>query len=99
VTCLVSQREQRTITLRGSCRSHASRVKIAAMTLPKFNLRDLFWIVVVVAMGGGWWREHSGRMAEREAARRPLRNGGDYSRPDRTLDAYNERAEQERMKQ
>jgi hypothetical protein len=69
------------------------------MALPKPTLRDLFWLVVVVATGVGWWQEHSARMAEREAARRPLRNGGDYSRPDRTLDAYNERAEQERMKQ
>lgn len=25
------------------------------MTLPKLNLRDLFWLVVVVAMGWGWW--------------------------------------------
>jgi hypothetical protein len=25
------------------------------MTLPKLNLRDLFWLVVVVAMGLGWY--------------------------------------------
>jgi hypothetical protein len=25
------------------------------MKLPKFNLRDLIWLVVVVAMGVGWW--------------------------------------------
>jgi hypothetical protein len=29
------------------------------MTLPKLNLRDLFWLVVVVAMGMGWWTERS----------------------------------------
>jgi hypothetical protein len=28
------------------------------MALPKLNLRDLFWLVVVVAMGLGWWLEH-----------------------------------------
>ncbi len=28
------------------------------MTLPKLNLRDLFWLVLVVAMGLGWWMEH-----------------------------------------
>jgi hypothetical protein len=27
------------------------------MPLPKLNLRDLFWIVVVVAMGLGWWAD------------------------------------------
>jgi hypothetical protein len=25
------------------------------MKLPKLNLRDLFWLVVVVAMALGWW--------------------------------------------
>jgi hypothetical protein len=25
------------------------------MTIPKLNLRDLFWLVVVVAMSLGWW--------------------------------------------
>jgi hypothetical protein len=29
------------------------------MTLPKLNLRDLFWIVVVVAMGVGWWLDRT----------------------------------------
>jgi hypothetical protein len=29
------------------------------MTLPKLNLRDLFWLVVVVAMGVGWWIDSS----------------------------------------
>ena len=28
------------------------------MTLPKLNLRDLFWLVVVVAMGLGWYAQH-----------------------------------------
>jgi hypothetical protein len=39
------------------------------MTLPKLNLRELFWLVIVVAMGLGWWKtgeslrvEHSMRI-------------------------------------
>jgi hypothetical protein len=28
------------------------------MNLPKLNLRDLFWILVVVAMGVCWWLDH-----------------------------------------
>ena len=26
--------------------------------LPQLTLRDLFWIVALVAMGCGWWVEH-----------------------------------------
>jgi hypothetical protein len=33
------------------------RVRMTAMNLPKLNLRDLFWLIVVVAMGLGWWME------------------------------------------
>ena len=29
----------------------------AAMTLPKLNLRDLLWLVVVVALSIGWWAD------------------------------------------
>lgn len=25
------------------------------MKLPRFHLRDVFWLVLVVAMGLGWW--------------------------------------------
>lgn len=28
------------------------------MTIPKINLRDLFWLVVAVALGLGWWLDH-----------------------------------------
>jgi hypothetical protein len=28
-------------------------------TLPQLTLRDLFWLVALVAMGCGWWVEHS----------------------------------------
>lgn len=28
------------------------------MALPKLNLRDLFWLMVVVAMGLGWYAHH-----------------------------------------
>jgi hypothetical protein len=31
------------------------------MTLPQLNLRDLFWLVVVVAMGVGGWTDHAQR--------------------------------------
>jgi hypothetical protein len=41
------------------------RVKIAPMTLPKLNLRDLFWLVVVVALGLGWWRANAFLQVER----------------------------------
>lgn len=27
------------------------------MKLPRFNLRDLFWLVLVVGMGCAWWME------------------------------------------
>jgi hypothetical protein len=33
------------------------------MTLPKLNLRDLFWLVVVVALACAWWFQE-GRIAE-----------------------------------
>jgi hypothetical protein len=39
------------------------------MALPKLNLRDLFWLAVVVAMGLGWWvdrREQQRRMDAQE---------------------------------
>lgn len=29
------------------------------MGLPKLNLRDLFWMMAVVATGLGWWLDHS----------------------------------------
>jgi hypothetical protein len=28
------------------------------MKNPKFTLRDLFWLIALVAMGLGWWVEH-----------------------------------------
>jgi hypothetical protein len=39
---------------------------MAAMALPKLNLRDLFWLVVVLAMGLGWWLEHARFQEERK---------------------------------
>jgi hypothetical protein len=38
------------------------------MPLPKLNLRDLFWLVVVVALGLGWWREHHSATSRNQAA-------------------------------
>jgi uncharacterized coiled-coil protein SlyX len=35
--------------------------------LPKLHLRDLFWLVLVAALGCGWWLDRS-RMAAKEAA-------------------------------
>jgi len=29
------------------------------MKLPRFTLRDLFWLVLVCALAVGWWREHN----------------------------------------
>jgi hypothetical protein len=30
------------------------------MKLPQLTLRDLFWLVALVAMGLGWWMSHGG---------------------------------------
>jgi hypothetical protein len=30
------------------------------MKLPQLTLRDLFWLVALVAMGCGWWVESTG---------------------------------------
>jgi hypothetical protein len=35
------------------------RGRVVAMKLPKLNLRDLFWLVGVVAMGLGWWLDRT----------------------------------------
>ena len=40
------------------------------MTLPKLNLRDLFWLVVVVAIGLGWAIEHWSHAQLQEKVRR-----------------------------
>jgi hypothetical protein len=29
------------------------------MKLPRFSLRDLFWLVLVVGMGCAWWLDHA----------------------------------------
>jgi hypothetical protein len=29
------------------------------MKLPQLSLRDLFWLVLIVALGLGWWQDHS----------------------------------------
>src|SRR5215203_5159415 len=36
------------------------------MKLPQFTLRDLFWLVLVCALGVTWWLEHRQRVAEAE---------------------------------
>ncbi len=35
------------------------------MKLPQFSLRDLFWLVALVAMGSGWWVDHRKQMADK----------------------------------
>jgi hypothetical protein len=38
------------------------------MKLPQLHLRDLFWLVLVCAIAGGWWVESAGlRQQLREA--------------------------------
>jgi len=34
------------------------------MKLPRFSLRDLFWLVLVVAMGCAWWVNYSRMSSE-----------------------------------
>jgi hypothetical protein len=34
-----------------------------AHQLPQLTIRDLFWLVLVVALGLGWWLENPGRRA------------------------------------
>jgi hypothetical protein len=39
--------------------------------MPRFTIRDVLWLTVVVALGVGWWVEHSrltGRLQESQAA-------------------------------
>jgi hypothetical protein len=40
------------------------------MKLPQLSLRDLFWLVALVAMGCGWWVEHR-RLSDQIEALRP----------------------------
>jgi hypothetical protein len=32
----------------------------------RFTIRDLFWLVVVVALAVGWWVDHAGVQRQRE---------------------------------
>lgn len=34
--------------------------------LPKINLRDLFWLMVAVALGTGWWMEQRQRQEQEQ---------------------------------
>ena len=34
------------------------------MKLPKLHLRDLFWLVLVVALGCAWWLERERQTSE-----------------------------------
>lgn len=37
------------------------------MKLPQLSLRDLFWLVALMAMGCGWWLDHQGLVASYKA--------------------------------
>ena len=39
------------------------------MKLPKLALRDLFWLVLICAMGCGWWVSYSRSLSAEKAAR------------------------------
>lgn len=45
------------------------------MTLPNLNLRELFWLVVVVAMGVCWWVDHQRPIPQRAAPALPPQIG------------------------
>lgn len=34
------------------------------MKRPRLHLRDLFWLVLVVALGLGWWLEHQRQITQ-----------------------------------
>ena len=40
------------------------------MKLPQLTLRDLFWLVAVVAMGCGWWVDRTRLASEENTANR-----------------------------
>jgi hypothetical protein len=39
------------------------------MKLPQLSLRDLFWLVALIAMGCGWWVERCVRIAAESESR------------------------------
>ena len=42
------------------------------MKLPNINLRDLFWLALVIAMGLGWWRDSSSKASQLAIAEKQL---------------------------
>jgi hypothetical protein len=51
----------------------------------KFSLRDLFWLVLVAAMGIGWWVERS---QLKQRLERDTRHINVWSLPDESLEAF-----------
>lgn len=43
--------------------------EIESMKLPQLSLRDLFWLVALVAMGCGWWVDHAHSAAALEGSK------------------------------
>ena len=50
------------------------------MKLPQLTLRDLFWLVALVAMGCGWWVERERDRARDELLKQPLSEIGGVSK-------------------
>lgn len=44
--------------------------------LPQLTLRDLFWLVALVAMGCGWWVDSSTRRDEAKELEEAIREAG-----------------------
>lgn len=42
--------------------------------LPRFSLRDLFWLVLVSALAIGWWRDRTAQAAKHDQALKELQN-------------------------
>jgi hypothetical protein len=69
------------------------------MTLPKLNLRDLFWLVAVVAMGVCWWMDRQALASRFDAQQEFLRvRGWSISGDELTYDIRNDLIFQEKIR-
>jgi hypothetical protein len=50
------------------------------MKLPRFALRELFLLVVIAAMGCGWWREKMAKQAACDESAQARQNAASYER-------------------
>ena len=61
------------------------------MKLPRFSLRELFLLVVISAIGCGWWVERSRLLAtntELQGEVQRLKKGPEWGAMDRIMDRY-----------